>query len=112
MPINDTCEGAEVLVIGANGTCDEDGGFVSTSTLGANWNSFPFSSDATENFDLWYTFVATSETITNATTGNPGLAVFDGNCNSVGASLGCLNNISGHISGLMVGHTYFALLDG
>ncbi len=109
-PENDVCVDAPVIRVGAQGTCNEGVGFVSASTTDASDNGL-ITCDPLENFDLWYKFTANSEAVSfKSLTGNPGIEIYEGSCDSLGGSIGCIDNESGIISGLTNGTEYYAAI--
>ncbi len=121
---NDDCDNASVITLQPFGTnCSSP---ISATTVGAT-QSLPNPSCANgyNNDDIWYSFVAVSNTIrisfSNARqalssgNANVGYALYENNCPSSSSAFSCSNNIGGGsgnalIAGLTPGNTYYLSL--
>lgn len=92
-PVTASCEDTVTLDFSKYG----DAGFGPTCDIG---------NDAV----AWYTWTATDTSIFFfSITGDPGIELLQGSCDSL-TSVVCLNNVSGIISGLTVGTTYYMMI--
>lgn len=110
-PENDDCSGAVSLTVNEDLNCTE----VTNGTIASATNSGVDTCGGTEDDDVWYSFVATSETHTvsllNITGGTTDLyhAVYDADpgCGALGTALTCSDPNNSSTSGLIVGNTYY-----
>lgn len=110
-PENDDCSGAVSLTVNEDLNCTE----VTNGTIASATNSGVDTCGGTENDDVWYSFVATSETHTvsllNITGGTTDLyhAVYDADpgCGALGTALTCSDPNDSTTTGLTIGNTYY-----
>jgi len=110
-PENDDCSGAVSLTVNEDLNCTE----VTNGTIASATNSGVDTCGGTEDDDVWYSFVATSETHTvsllNITGGTTDLyhAVYDADpgCGALGAALTCSDPNNSTTTGLTIGNTYY-----
>jgi len=110
-PENDECSAAVPLTVNEDLNCTE----VTNGTIAAATDSGVNTCGGTEDDDVWFSFVATSETHTvsllNITGGTTDLyhAVYDADpgCEALGTALTCSDPNNSTTSGLTVGNTYF-----
>ena len=109
LPSNDECSNATVLTASSNGTCNAVAGSTIGSTQSAN--PAPSCNGTGINDDIWYSFVATTDTtvvsILDATSPTA-VAVYSGVCDTL-VEIACA---TGRVilTDLTVGNTYFVRL--
>ena len=110
-PANDDCANAtpytDDFTMYTEGNCVGTPNMLDLSAATDDIGSDDPSCDLSGNYGVWYTWTATSTGLTFTTgTGSPGIAVYEaGTCGTL-VQVGCLNNVSGSISGLVVSNNY------
>ena len=113
-PANDDCTDSIALTVNTDGTCSI---VTSATNAGATENaSNPINCDYTNNNDVWFSFVATNETLVleylNITEAigqggtNQATELLEGNCGSF-TSLGCFTTNYVTLNNLTVNNTYY-----
>ncbi|UKN01148.1 T9SS type A sorting domain-containing protein [Paracrocinitomix mangrovi] len=107
-PPNDDCTGAEPVTMSTT-TCNYTSGTIGGATQSSQTNDC----GGTADDDVWYSFVATSNTaivsLTNVSGSTTDLyhSVYSGTCNSIGTAISCSDPNSSSITGLTIGNTYY-----
>jgi len=110
-PANDDCANAtpytDDFTMYTEGNCVGTPNMLDLSAATDDIGSDDPSCDLSGNYGVWYTWTATSTGLTFTTgIGSPGIAVYEaGTCGTL-VQVGCLNNVSGSISGLVVSNNY------
>ncbi|WP_299224300.1 T9SS type A sorting domain-containing protein [uncultured Psychroserpens sp.] len=111
-PTNDTCSGAiDLGTVAPAASCP---GLTTASTSFANEDTEELTGcDGFGNLGLWYSFTAPAngQMEFESGAGSPGIEIYEGTCGAlteVGAN--CYNNVSGTITGLSGGNTYYAMI--
>lgn len=109
-PANDECTGAYTVTVNTGATCTAlTSGSVLNATASSNTNTCGGSADD----DVWYSFIATSNThsvsLTNISGSTTDLyhSVYNGSCGSLGSPIICSDPNSSSLTGLTIGNTYY-----
>ena len=109
-PLNDNCTGAYNVVANSSAACTSQ---TSGSVLNATASSFTNTCGGSADDDVWFSFVATSNTHSvslnniNGSTTDLYHSVYAGTCGSPGTPLVCSDPNSSSLTGLTIGSTYF-----
>lgn len=110
-PANDECTGAYTVIANTGSSC-------TTQTAGTLVNATASSQSigacgGTADDDVWFSFVATSTTMTtninniNGSTTDLYHSVYSGTCGSLGATIICSDPNGNNLTGLTIGNTYY-----
>ncbi len=109
-PLNDNCTGAYNVVANSGAACTSQ---TSGSVLNATASSFTNTCGGSADDDVWFGFVATSNTHSvslnniNGSTTDLYHSVYAGTCGSPGTPIVCSDPNSSSLTGLTIGSTYF-----